>query len=53
MQTTTQEKLSIFNVRSIEDEWELIQEAEKNYKQNWWISIQDAYKQWLEFINNL
>ncbi len=51
--TTQKRKLSVLNVNSIEEEIMLIKESEAEYNENGWIDAREAYKKWLEYINNL
>jgi len=51
--TSTIKKPSILYVSTFEEEVYLIQESERDYKQNWWMDAREAYIKGLDFINNL
>lgn len=53
MQTITQRKPNILDVRTFEEEVYLIQERERDYQKNWWMDARESYIKGLEFINNL
>ncbi len=50
MSLATKEKLTIFNVRDIEDEWALIQESEKLWGE---MSLEESYKLNMKKLENL
>lgn len=46
-------RLSNLHVQTLEQEIALIREWEADYQQNWWMPMQKAYAEGLEYINNL